>query len=129
MTRSTSEPAEHPPPPELPRPEPGLPTDLRFHFVRADEHGRHRVCAMVADSAYGSREIGLVVWDPLGGEVQYIHTAHDMRRRGVATALWMQARDYARREGLTGPRHSTRQTREGAAWALALEKLLCNSFY
>lgn len=120
MTRHAPRPGASPPPSARARPARGLPADLWFHCVRADEHGRHRVCALVSDTVYGCREIGLIVWDRMGGEIQYVHTAHDVRRRGVATALWLEAKNYARREGLTSPRHSAHQTRDGEAWASTL---------
>ncbi|MBV9024502.1 MAG: hypothetical protein JO362_12100, partial [Streptomycetaceae bacterium] len=91
-----------------------LPAGLSFHHAPADDHGHHRIDAHIPDELHGNRPIGLIIWRPGDGEVQYIHTDHRARRRDVATALWHQAHTYALRTGSATPRHSPHQTSDGA---------------
>ncbi|MGW4890757.1 hypothetical protein ACWEQL_00585 [Kitasatospora sp. NPDC004240] len=97
-----------------------LPAGLRFDGFLADEHGHHRIEASVPDDVYGTRPAGLIVWESASGAIQYVHTTADLRRRGIAGALWREAGYFARLFGLAIPCHSAHQTRKGAAWAQAV---------
>lgn len=63
------------------------------------------------EASAGGRPVGRIEWDH-NSEIRKVWTEPDMRRNGVATALYGEARQHD-----PAVRHSTDRTREGNSWA------------
>jgi GNAT superfamily N-acetyltransferase len=65
--------------------------------------------------------VGSIKWMAFDyGEVTLITVHPDLRRRGIARALWAVAEEVADTEGWHRPVHSTIRTTEGDAWARSM---------
>lgn len=51
------------------------------------------------------------------GEILGLHVEPPLRRKGIASTLFHQARAIARDQGLTPPEHSKFRSKDGDAWA------------
>ena len=73
---------------------------------------QHRVEAHDSQS-----QVGYLDWDArtdgAAGTVGNVYVHRDVRRRGVASALWAKAHE----QGVNPPKHSPAQTALGQAWA------------
>ncbi len=58
--------------------------------------------------------------DPEPGEIMDVYVLREYRREGIARAMWTMAEAYAEHYGLPMPKHSTRRTQLGDAWAQAM---------
>lgn len=61
--------------------------------------------------------VGELVWTEPKGRVEGVQVHPDHQHAGVGTAMWNEAKRYARDNGVTEPHHSDIQTKEGKAWA------------
>lgn len=56
-------------------------------------------------------------WRDEDGRIEHISVNNDMRRRGIATAMWNRAHQLAEERGIPAPQHSPQRTPDGDAWA------------
>ena len=61
---------------------------------------------------------GTMEWHPKTGELKNIFVEPNLRRQGIATAMWSRAKEIASEtRGVVSPRHSPDRTDEGDVWA------------
>lgn len=93
--------------------------DRRLQFTAVTDGRRCSVHALDDLIVCGSLRWLIYENDPDIGEIGYIYVPAEHRRHGIATALLKAARAYAEHYGIPAPRHSTRRTELGDAWARA----------
>jgi GNAT superfamily N-acetyltransferase len=64
--------------------------------------------------------VGYVTWSNVDGEIDLIWVEEPLRRCGVASALWTQARQLAAERGWVEPRMSSDRSEDGDALARAV---------
>jgi ribosomal protein S18 acetylase RimI-like enzyme len=88
-------------------------SDLQFQY-RPPEMGSsaHQLIAIS-----GAQQVGTMKWNAAG--VQSLEVSHELRRRGVATALWGEGQRLAQQKKgrIVTPKHSAQRTNAGDAWA------------
>lgn len=87
----------------------------QFKFLYQLNDGVHNL-----DAIHDDRNLGFMEWSDKTGELQNIRVNDDVRRQGVATALWNRAHELASEQGITRPVHARERTKEGDAWAKAV---------
>lgn len=87
----------------------------QFKYLFHDDTDEHEIMAFGND---GQR--GRLLWSDHDGEITHLHVGQNMRRSGIATAMWQTAHDEASDRGITAPEHSSQRTPEGDAWAQAV---------
>lgn len=60
--------------------------------------------------------IAFIEWEATG-ELYFIKTPEQSRRKGIATILWGQANFYQSEMNLPALKHSAYRTKDGEAWA------------
>lgn len=85
----------------------------QFRFQYQLHEGTHDIHATDPERY----SMGFMQWSDKTGEVTHIAVLGDKRRQGVATALWNRAQELAAEKGITAPRHSSKRTEAGDAWA------------
>lgn len=66
--------------------------------------------------------VGYLTWRNDDGEADLIWVEEVLRLRGIATALWEQARQLAKERRWVQPRQSSDRSAEGDAWARTVEQ-------
>jgi ribosomal protein S18 acetylase RimI-like enzyme len=73
----------------------------------------------------GATNVGMIMWHHKTGEIGNIATSPEVRRQGIATAVYRHAQGIAAEtRGVRPPRHSSDRTGEGEAWARSLGERL-----
>jgi GNAT superfamily N-acetyltransferase len=89
------------------------PADLSFAFNKASMSKYHSL-----EASIGGQGVGAIEWHAGTGEIHQITVAPEHRRKGIATALYFQAKRVAAdTRGVKPPKHSAHRTNEGEAWA------------
>lgn len=89
---------------------------IKFHL-----HGRGSGDHVLQVSGPEGDVIGHMRWQSWDGVVRDISVNSDVRRRGVATALWNHAHYLADLGQVTRPVHSPVRTEDGLAWSKSLD--------
>lgn len=69
----------------------------------------------------GDRAIAQLSWSPRHGEISDVFVEKNRRRQGLATQMFKHAAHISSQfDDVPQPRHSSRRTQEGDAWAKAV---------
>lgn len=70
------------------------------------------------EAVHGDEVVGSLEWYPKSRTVKEVFVEEPFRRQGIASSLWHEAHRIAKEtRGVQPPKHSTRRTRAGDAWA------------
>jgi GNAT superfamily N-acetyltransferase len=99
------------PAPELPAPNGALGSYTTTYHPQ-DPH--HPDLASILVNEPNGRFVALICWSPVSGTIDWVLVRDDLRRHGIATALWHQARQRC-----AYLRHDDRDelTDDGVHWA------------
>jgi ribosomal protein S18 acetylase RimI-like enzyme len=86
--------------------------------VRITEDGRRNV-AVLRLSIDLDGDLAFIDWEP-SGDLYFIKTPVQHRRKGIASKLWQAANDFAASNNLPNLAHSEYRTDEGEAWAQSM---------
>ena len=62
-------------------------------------------------------QVGHFYWHPKTGEIKDVLVNGEHEGRGIATQMYKVAQQTSKSEGLPAPKHSSKRTKAGDAWA------------
>ena len=86
----------------------------QFRFKYQQHEGIHNIDTFDSNL---KRNLGWMQWRDEDGRIEHISVNNDMRRQGIATAMWNRAHQLSEERGIPAPQHSPIRTTEGDAWA------------
>ena len=89
---------------------------MQFNYFpqHVDKQGNVRRVASVHKDGQRIARMSLL---PETGEIDRLYVAEDHRRQGLATHLYNYMKELSERQGVPGPKHSSRMTKAGMEWA------------